>query len=117
MRPDPPLQFNGISLYPAEDGGVVHLDAAILQHEFEVAIADREHQIPSDPLALPFHPAAPDGTFGKSRPHDHLSGKLPTFESPILPCLCRPWSRCHATACTEPVLPHKDGVFLKLCVR
>jgi hypothetical protein len=26
---------------------------------------------------LPFHPAAPDGTFGKSRPQDQLSGELP----------------------------------------
>jgi hypothetical protein len=39
-----------------------YLHAAVLQHELEIAVADREHQIPSD------------------RPQDHLSIELPTFE-------------------------------------
>jgi len=49
---------------------VLHLHAAVLQHELEIAVTDGEHQIPSD------------------RPQDHLSGQLPTLESLILPSLC-----------------------------
>src|ERR1700733_12937462 len=77
-----------------------------------ITIADRKHQIPPDPLALPFHPAAPDGTFGKSRPQDHLSGELPAFEGLILTHLSRlspfrhglasPWPHSWRKAATEP---------------
>jgi hypothetical protein len=78
-------------LDPPEDGGVIHLHDAVLQHELEIVVADREHQIPSD------------------RPQNHLSGELPTFESPILPYLCcSPPSR-HATASTRLDRQHKDA--------
>jgi hypothetical protein len=72
------------------------------QHKLEITVADRKHQIPPDPLASPFHPAAPDGTFGKSRPQDHLGGELPAFEGPILSFLYRLSTSCHATASTRP---------------
>ena len=109
MRPDPLLQFNGIGLYPAEDGGVVHVNVAIQQHEFEITVADRKDQIPSDPLALPFHPAAPAGTFGKSRPKDHLGSELPPLERPIPPYLDRLSTSCHATASTRPSWQREDA--------
>jgi hypothetical protein len=38
----------GPSTPTAEDRGVVDLYATIQQHELEIAVADREHQIPSD---------------------------------------------------------------------
>jgi hypothetical protein len=41
---DPLLQFGRLGLDPAEDGGVVHLYAAVQQRELEIALADREHQ-------------------------------------------------------------------------
>jgi hypothetical protein len=84
MRSDPVLQFNGIGLDPAEDGGVVHLDIAIQQHEFEIAVTDGEHQIPSD------------------RPQDHLSGERPALEGLILPHLSRLSPFRHGTDCTWP---------------
>jgi len=54
----------------------------VLQHEFQIAVADREHQVPSD------------------RPEDHLSGELPPFETPA-PIHCRALSRTSAV----PMLP------------
>src|ERR1700677_4443796 len=33
------------------------------------AVADHQRPRADGPLALPFHPAVPDGPFGKSRPH------------------------------------------------
>jgi hypothetical protein len=39
------LQFGRIGLNPPEDGGVVHLYAAARQHELDMAVVDREHQI------------------------------------------------------------------------
>src|SRR3954447_10810035 len=47
MRPDPLLQLGRIGPDPAKDDRVINRDAAVLQHEREVAIADREHQIPA----------------------------------------------------------------------
>ena len=41
---------------------MIHRDATVLQHQFEITVADREHQIPSD------------------RPQDHLGRELPAFE-------------------------------------
>src|SRR5271166_2730723 len=41
MRPDPLLQLSGVGLDPAEDGRVVNLHPAIEQHQFEIAVADR----------------------------------------------------------------------------
>ena len=63
--------------------------------------------MPPDPLALPFHPAAPDGTFGKSRPKDHLSGELPPLEGLILPHLSRLSLFRHGMACNWARLRRK----------
>jgi hypothetical protein len=65
------LQFGRISLDPAKDGYVVHLNAAVQQHEFEIAVTDGKHQIPPD------------------RPKDHLGTELPPLEGLILPHLHR----------------------------
>src|SRR3954464_592120 len=63
MGSDPLLQLRGISLDPTEDGRVVvHRDPAVLQHQFEIAVADREHQIPAH------------------GPQDHLGRELPALE-------------------------------------
>ncbi len=62
MRPDLLLQFDGICLNPAEDRRVIHRHTAVEKHQFEVTIADGEHQIPPD------------------RPQDHLRGELPPLE-------------------------------------
>src|SRR4051794_3027130 len=67
MRPDPLRQLGCISLDPTKDGGVVDRDAAVLQHELEIAVADREHQIPAH------------------RPEDPPSRELPAFERLTLP--------------------------------
>ena len=40
VRPYPLLQFGCVGLGPSEGGAVVHLDTAIQQHEFEIAVAD-----------------------------------------------------------------------------
>src|SRR4051812_43770745 len=48
MRPDPLLELRRIGLDPPEDGGVVDLDAAVSEHQLEVTVADREHEIPAD---------------------------------------------------------------------
>src|SRR4051812_9613246 len=89
MRADPLLQFGRISLDPAEDGGVIHLDTAIQQHQLEVAVADWEHQIPSH------------------RPQDHLGGELPAFEGLILPDPHRLSLSRHASAILSPGRRHK----------
>src|SRR3712207_6873091 len=60
--PDPLLQFREVGLDPAEEGGVVHVHAAVGEHQLEVAVADREHQVPPD------------------RPQDHLGGELPALD-------------------------------------
>ena len=57
---------DGIGLNPAENRGVVDLDAAIQQHQLEITVADREHPIPSD------------------RPQDDLRGEVTAFEGLIL---------------------------------
>jgi hypothetical protein len=61
VRPDPFLQFGRIGLNPAEDGGVVHRNAPIQQHDLKITTADREHQIPPD------------------RPQNDLRGELSPF--------------------------------------
>ena len=45
---------------------MVHLDAAILQHQLQIAVADREEQVPAH------------------GPEDHLGGELPALEVPTL---------------------------------
>src|SRR5215217_9243792 len=62
MRPDALLKPGCISLDPAENRRVVDRDAAVLQHEREIAVADREHQIPAH------------------RPEDYISSELPALE-------------------------------------
>src|SRR5215207_11266432 len=44
------------------EGRVVDRDTAVLQHQFEIAVADREHQVPA---------------YG---PQDHLGRELPALE-------------------------------------
>ena len=63
MRADPLLKFLGIGLDPTEDRRVVDLDAAVEEHQFEIAVADGKHQIPTN------------------RPQDHLGGELPPLEA------------------------------------
>ena len=46
MAPDPLLHLGGIGLHPAEQGAVFDRDAPVGQHGREVAVADREGQIP-----------------------------------------------------------------------
>ena len=70
MKPDPLLQFGGIRLDPAANGRVVHCDPAIQQHQFEVSIADGEHQIAA------------------RRPQDHPGGELPSLEHSTLNRRC-----------------------------
>ena len=52
------LQDRGV----AEEGCVVHRDATVLQHQLEIAVADREHQVPAH------------------GPQDHLGRELPALE-------------------------------------
>ena len=89
--PDPLLQLRGVGLDPPKDGGVVDRDAAIMQHKFEIAIADRELEIPAH------------------RPEDHLGGELPSLERLILPYSCCSSSSCHAVVCTRAGRQHKDA--------
>src|SRR5271167_1037205 len=63
MRADPLLKFLGIGLDPTEDRCVVDLDAAVEEHQFEIAVADGKHQIPTN------------------RPQDHLRGELTPLEA------------------------------------
>ncbi len=62
MGSDPLLQLRRISLDPAEEGRVVHLDATVQEHQLKIAIADRKHQIPAH------------------GPEDYLGGELPSLE-------------------------------------
>src|SRR5215210_4440676 len=62
MRSDPLLQLRRISLDPTEEDRVVDRDTAVLQHQFEITVADREHQVPA---------------YG---PQDHLGRELPASE-------------------------------------
>ena len=59
MRSKAPLEVLGLGLHPAEQRGAVHRDAAVGQHEREVAVADREGRVPAQ------------------RPQDHLGGEVP----------------------------------------
>src|ERR1700719_1888391 len=83
MRPDPLLQLSGIGLDPTENGRVVNLHPAIEQHQFEIAVADWEHQVPPD------------------RPQNHLIGKLPSLEL-LAPPHCRPALRLRRANPTGP---------------
>ena len=56
---------------------------AIEQHQFEIAVADWEHQVPPD------------------RPQNHLVGKLPSLEL-LAPTHCRPALRLRRANPTGP---------------
>jgi len=62
MWPDPLLQFRRVSLDPSKEGRMINRDAAVGQHQFEIAVADREHQLPAD------------------SPEDHLAREMPPLE-------------------------------------
>jgi len=66
MSPDPLLQRRGMGLYPAEQGRTADHHAAIRQHRGQVAVADRERQIPPQ------------------RPQDHLGREVPPLERAVL---------------------------------
>ena len=70
---------------------MIHLHATVEQHELEITVADREHQIPSH------------------RPQDHLGGELAAFERLILPYACCLSTSCHATVSTPPDQQHKNA--------
>src|SRR3982751_5167750 len=100
VRPDPLLQLWRISLDPAEDGCVVHRDATVLEHQREIAVADREHQIPSD------------------RPQDHLGRELPALELLAVRHATRAAIRLVETArLSNPDPPHKFATEPRLASR
>ena len=90
IGPEPSLQFRCIGLDPAKDGGVCDGNAAVLQHELEVAVADREHEVPTN------------------CPEDHLGGELPAFEGQIRP-KCRQSPSCHVPAWLRSPRPANDA--------
>jgi hypothetical protein len=103
MRTDALVEFGCVRLDPAKEGRGVHLNAAVSQHAFQIAIANRELQVPAD------------------RPEDELSRELPTLERVLALLLHRqplstPLVVAQATeafkAATEP---HKPTL-LYLCV-
>ena len=63
MRADSLFKLHCVGLDPSEDRRVVDLDSAVEEHEFQIAVADREHQIPSH------------------GPKDRLSRELPPLEA------------------------------------
>ena len=63
MRADSLFKLRCVGLDPSEDRRVVDLDSAVEEHEFQIAVADREHQIPSH------------------GPKDRLSCELPPLET------------------------------------
>ena len=52
---------------PTKDDGVPPLDTPVRQHQFEITVAGREHQLPAD------------------RSEDHLSAELPALRGLICP--------------------------------
>ena len=69
---------------------MVHLDPTVLQHQLEIAVAGREHQIPAH------------------GPQDHLGRELPTLKLFALPHDTRAVIRLVATArLPNPDPPHK----------
>src|SRR4029077_18011095 len=63
MRAGSLFKLRCVGLDPSEDRRVVDLDSAVEEHEFQIAVADREHQIPSH------------------GPKDRLSCELPPLEA------------------------------------
>src|ERR671933_2543330 len=85
MWADPLLDLGRIGLDPAKDRRMVHVHAAVLQHQLEVTVADGEHEVPAD------------------RPEDHLGGELPPLEGLIRPHRGHSMPLCHAGDCTRSV--------------
>ena len=71
MRTDAFLQLRSIGLDPPEQGRVINLNASIGEHALEIAVADRELQVPAD------------------RPQNDLRRELPTFEQVLITLLHR----------------------------
>src|SRR6185437_4089533 len=72
------------------EGCVVHLHPAVLQHQLEIAVADREHQIPAH------------------GPQDHLGRELPALERFALRHATRTAACLVETArLSNPDPPHK----------
>src|SRR4051812_22869525 len=93
MWPDPLLQLWRIGLDPAKQGRVVDRDATVLQHQFEIAVADREHQVPAH------------------GPQDHLGRELPALERLALRHDTRAAIRLVETArLSNPDPPHKLAI-------
>ena len=63
MRAGSLFKLRCVGLDPSEDRRVVDLNSAVEEHEFQIAVADREHQIPSH------------------GPKDRLSCELPPLEA------------------------------------
>src|ERR1700759_1998753 len=93
-----------LSLDPSKDGGMIDHDAAVLQHELEIAAADREHQIPAH------------------RPEDHLGSELPALDpltlnhpppSSIDPALIVPLLGHPQTPATEPAVARRADLPLR----
>jgi hypothetical protein len=63
MRAGSLFKLRCVGLDPSEDRRVVDLDSAVEEHAFQIAVADREHQIPSH------------------GPKDRLSCELPPLET------------------------------------
>jgi lipid II:glycine glycyltransferase (peptidoglycan interpeptide bridge formation enzyme) len=63
---------------------VVNRHTALPQHQLEIAVADRDHQMPPH------------------RPQDHLGTELPALESLTLPYRCCLLPSSHATVCSRP---------------
>jgi hypothetical protein len=62
MRPEPPLEFDGVSLDPTGNRRALDLHAAIQQHRLRIAATNGDHRMPPH------------------RPQDRLGGELPSLE-------------------------------------
>ena len=74
MRTDALIQLRCIGLDPPKQGGVIDLNASIGEHALEIAVADRELQVPAD---------CPQNDLRRELPT--LERVLVTFASPSAP--------------------------------
>src|ERR1700722_17408023 len=77
MRADSLFKLRSVGLDPSEDRRVVDLDSAVEEHEFQITVADRKHQVPSH------------------GPKDHLGCELAPLEA---------ITQTHSDA--RPIVPH-----------
>jgi hypothetical protein len=82
MRQDPSPDLRPVGLDPAEESDVRDIHTTVGEHQLDIAVADREHQVPAD------------------RPEDHLGGEPPTFKGLIRPYRDRSLLSRHAMGCT-----------------